>query len=42
MSDKKPEKPKSRPYVGVANDHGLPPIQNTLPMPKVQPPKKEK
>jgi hypothetical protein len=43
MSDNKPNLPRNVPSRPLqTNDRGLPPVQNTLPMPKVQPPKKEK
>jgi hypothetical protein len=42
MSDNKSQPPRQTPSRQVFNDRGLPPVQNTLPMPKVQPPKKEK
>lgn len=46
MSDKRPTRPV-RPDTGntgrvhVNNDRNLPPVSNTLPMPKVKPPKKD-
>lgn len=42
MSEKS-QPPRHNPTKPVkTNDRGLPPVQNTLPMPKVQPPKKDK
>lgn len=43
MSNEKSQTPRHNPSQPVhTNDRGLPPVQNTLPMPKVQPPKKDK